>query len=44
MAFASLAGRTTLNHHLQHFDEEDADMYQEWYGDDDDTDWDWDDE
>jgi len=44
VAFASLKGRTTLNHHLQHFDEEDADVYQEWYGNEDDTDLDWDDE
>lgn len=44
VTFASLKGRTILNHHLSHFDEEDADVYRKWYGNEDDTDLDWDDE
>lgn len=42
ISVGSLSGMKVLNHHLSHFDQEDADCFEAFYGDDDDTEWDWD--
>ena len=46
IAFGSLEGRKVLQWDIDHFDEEDEECFEQWYGDsdEDEDEWDWDDE
>ncbi len=47
ISFSSLEGRKVIQWHINHFDEEDNEFFDQWFGEsDDDIDWDdeWDDE
>ena len=43
IAFKSLSGTQTLNHHLNLWDDEDNDDYNSWYGEEEEVEWDDDD-
>jgi len=40
IAFKSLSGTHTLNHHLNIWDEEDDEFYDEWFGDEEEIEFD----
>ena len=40
IAFKSLSGTQTLNHHLSIWDEEDDEFYDEWFGDEEEIEFD----
>ena len=40
IAFKSLSGTNTLNHHLNIWDEEDDEFYDEWFGDEEEIEFD----
>ena len=43
IAFKSLSGTQTLNHHLNLWDDEDTRDYDNWYGEEEEVEWDDDD-